>query len=169
MPDLVTTVRWTDDAGAPRARRFDSEVGRLGWVEAIAEYSTARGTVYVLIAEDKHATTAFATTLLALRIAPGGKRLERVAGFFPAIDGASGDRAELGWAYRRLRGPSSARPIHVLVDRRSELHVELHPAAFFTERAAKRQRFTLSRRDARLVARGLDRPTREALALAQEE
>ncbi len=95
MPELVTTVRWKDGS-----RTFEDDE-RLGWVESIASFSTPSGMVYVLLAEDKLATTSFALNLFAFRLTDG--KLVDAETFLPSLEGGERHFA-LTIEYSRPRG-----------------------------------------------------------------
>lgn len=117
MPAWITTLSWKDDKGAPRRQVFDDESGRLGWVESVGVFATTEGPVYVLVAEDKLATTSYELALRAFRRGKGGSTLEPVADFFPALREGDVAGPELVLEYDRPRGTQVfPRPLEARVE-----------------------------------------------------
>lgn len=149
VPDTLTTVRWVDARGV-HEERFDSESGRLGWVERIGTFECGRGPVYVLVSEDRLDAQRFATVMAAFQAKDG--KLAPAAGFFPpGLPGANELRSIIAWEYARKPGVlPGGRPVEVSLDEDAgEIEVRLPGEA----------RFTLECRGGGLVARGLPHAT----------
>ena len=169
MPELVTTLRWKDDKGVSHAKVIGGKDERLGWVESVGVFSTKSGPTYVLLAEDKLATTSYALVLHAFRRGPGGTTLGEVPDFFPSFEDESRDSA-LAVEYSRIRGLDVfPRPLEARLDETGgRVLVALFPATPPRKSAAKTnvqspQFFYLVLEADRLVVSGLDADERTVL------
>lgn len=170
MPELVTTVTWKDGKGASRKTVFEDE-GRLGWVESIGVFATKPGPTYVLIAEDKQATTTFELRMVAFRRSADGTSLDEAPDFFPSLDGESGAASEIAVEYHRRRGVDVfPRPLEARIDEAAgRVTVAIFPEAANAKRGPKienaepAQSFSLVLEGDRLVAADLDDADRKVL------
>lgn len=137
MPNLVTTLAWKDASGKPRELELREE-SRIGWVESIGVIPTRAGGIYVVIAEDKLATTTYSLELRAYRFSADRTTLEEAADFFPSLE-AEGERsAALSVEYPRRRGIDVfPRPVEARVDEDAKrISLALFPTARNVSKAA---------------------------------
>lgn len=170
MPALVTTVSWKDETGESHKTVFEDE-RRVGWVESIGVFPAKSGTTYVLVAEDKQATTTFELRMVAFRRGAGGASLDEVPDFFPSLDGESGAASEIAIEYHRRRGVDVfPRPLEARIDEvAGRVTVAIFPEAANAKKAARvekaepSQSFSLVLEGDRLVAADLDDADRKVL------
>lgn len=163
MPDLVTTLSWKSAKGGARKLELRDDE-RLGWVESIGVIATKSGPVYVVIAEDKLATTTYALVLRAYRIAPTGA-LEEVPELFPAIEEGSERGSTLSFEYSRRRGVDVfPRPIEARIDEASRtISLHLYPANRKAGDATPSQTVELTLDGSRFTIPALDDATKSQL------
>ncbi|KKK54147.1 hypothetical protein LCGC14_3087660 [marine sediment metagenome] len=120
MADYTITYYWTDGGRQRNWVRGSAEHGH-GWVESIGVFQTSDGPVYIIVDQGKWATSDYSIGILAYRIKPGAKELERVGGFFPTMPGIGEDGSSVRWEHYRYRGPRIfPRPFEVRIDERRQ-------------------------------------------------